>query len=252
MAQKKSKVKAPAKTRSTKKTAPKAAKKTSAKKVAKKTSATKVSAKPKKTQVKTQAKSQTKNQSSKKAAKPAPRTTVKKVINDAMAKVKSVISNVADSMTPSKVGTPAPAIALQATGGKQIDLASLKGKNVVLYFYPKDDTPGCTLEGQDFTRLHKEFKAANTEVFGVSRDSVQSHDKFKAKQNYSIDLLSDSDEKLCNAYGVIKMKNMYGKKVRGIERSTFVLDANGNVAKEWRKVSVPGHAEEVLNFVKSL
>src|SRR5262249_43898001 len=131
-------------------------------------------------------------------------------------------------------------------------LKDLAGKNVVLYFYPKDSTPGCTIEGHDFTRLHDQFKATNTEVFGISRDSMKSHEKFKECESYSIDLLSDEDETACKVFGVIKMKNMYGKKVRGIERSTFVIDSDGRVVKEWRGVKVPGHAEEVLTFIKSL
>ena len=150
------------------------------------------------------------------------------------------------------VGRAAPAMSRPATGGKTISLAQLKGKAVVLYFYPKDATPGCTLEGQDFTRLHEQFRKAGAEVFGVSRDSLKSHENFKANQKYSLDLLSDEDEKLCQAFGVIKMKNMYGRQVRGIERSTFVIDKEGTIKKEWRGVRVPGHAEEVLEFVKSL
>ncbi|NCN95599.1 MAG: peroxiredoxin [Bdellovibrionales bacterium] len=141
---------------------------------------------------------------------------------------------------------------LESTSGKTFKLSESLGKVVVLFFYPKDATPGCTIEGQDFTRLHGEFKSANAEVYGISRDSIKSHEKFKEKQNYSIDLLSDSEEKACRYFGVIKEKNMYGRMVMGIERSTFVIDGSGRLIKEWRKVSVPGHAEEVLNFVKSL
>jgi peroxiredoxin Q/BCP len=141
---------------------------------------------------------------------------------------------------------------LPATGGRTVALSELKGKAVVLYFYPKDATPGCTIEGHDFSRLNNDFRHTNAEVFGISRDSMKSHEKFKEKENYTIDLLSDEDEKACKIFGVIKMKNMYGKQVRGIERSTFVVDREGKVVKEWRGVKVSGHAEEVLEFVKGL
>lgn len=151
-----------------------------------------------------------------------------------------------------RLGKALPKVKAAATGGKEISLADFKGKTVVLYFYPKDATPGCTIEGQDFTRLHKQFQKAGAEVLGISRDTIKSHEKFKEKQNYSFDLLSDEDEAVCNTFGVIKMKNMYGKKVRGIERSTFVIDKTGKLVQEWRGVRVPGHAEEVLEFVKSL
>jgi thioredoxin-dependent peroxiredoxin len=150
------------------------------------------------------------------------------------------------------VGKSLPAFSASATGGKTVTSADLKGRKIVLYFYPKDSTPGCTLEGRDFTRLHKEFSDAGAEVFGISRDSIKSHEKFKEKECYSIDLLSDEDEKLCKIFDVIKMKNMYGRQVRGIERSTFVIDTDGVLKKEWRGVKVAGHAEEVLSFVKSL
>jgi peroxiredoxin Q/BCP len=150
------------------------------------------------------------------------------------------------------VGKTIPAFNLPATGGRAISAKDLKGKKAVIYFYPKDSTPGCTLEGHDFTKLHREFQKENAEVFGVSRDSLKSHEKFKTAQKYSFDLLSDEEEKLCAIFGVIKMKNMYGKQVRGIERSTFVIDADGKLVKEWRGVRVPGHAEEVLEFVRSL
>jgi peroxiredoxin Q/BCP len=145
-----------------------------------------------------------------------------------------------------------PAFKLPATGDKTISLAELKGKNVVLYFYPKDNTPGCTREGQDFRDLNAKFKRANTVVLGVSRDSVKSHEGFKQKQEYNFDLLSDVDEKLCKLFDVIKLKNMYGKQVLGIERSTFLIDAKGVLRREWRKVKVDGHAAEVLEAVKAL
>ncbi len=168
------------------------------------------------------------------------------------AKAKSFVKSKVNIKTATLVGQIMPAFSAAATGGKTITMESLKGKKVVLYFYPKDATHGCTIEGSDFTRLHKAFKAAGAEVFGISRDTLKSHENFKSKQKYSIDLLSDSDEKLCQSFGVIKMKNMYGKKVRGIERSTFVIDKDGVLKKEWRGVKVPGHADEVLAFVKSL
>ena len=140
----------------------------------------------------------------------------------------------------------------ESTGDKKIRLKELRGSNVVIYFYPKDATPGCTLEGQDFRDLHGRFKRQKTVVLGVSRDSVASHEKFKAKQNFPFDLLSDPDEKLCRQFDVIREKNMYGRKVMGIERSTFLIDADGKLRAEWRKVKVKGHAEEVLEAAKEL
>jgi len=131
-------------------------------------------------------------------------------------------------------------------------LSEHAGHPVVLYFYPKDNTPGCTTEGTQFRDLYPRFEKLGAVVAGVSRDSLKSHENFKAKMGFPFPLLSDSDEALCTQFGVIKMKNMYGKKVRGIERSTFVVDKAGNLAREWRAVKVPGHAEEVLEFVKAL
>ncbi len=142
-------------------------------------------------------------------------------------------------------------VSLSSTGGS-FRISDQRGKLLVLYFYPKDNTPGCTAEGADFRDRHAAFRKAGAEVFGVSRDSLKSHEGFKAKMQFPFELVSDPDEALCQAFGVIKMKNMYGKKVRGIERSTFVLGRDGAVAREWRGVKVPGHAEEVLNFVKTL
>ena len=141
---------------------------------------------------------------------------------------------------------------LPSTGGGTFKLADQRGKTLVVYFYPKDNTPGCTLEGVDFRDRYAAFAKAGAEVVGVSRDSVKSHEGFKAKMKFPFALLSDADEKACTLFGVMKMKNMYGKKVRGIERSTFVLDGEGAIAREWRGVKVPGHVEEVLNFVKAL
>jgi peroxiredoxin Q/BCP len=141
---------------------------------------------------------------------------------------------------------------LPSTGGGAFQLSEHRGKKLVLYFYPKDNTPGCTVEGADFRDRHREFARAGAAVVGVSRDSLKSHENFKAKMKFPSELLSDADEKVCTQFGVMKLKNMYGKKVRGIERSTFVLTGEGAIAREWRGVKVPGHAEEVLNFVKTL
>jgi thioredoxin-dependent peroxiredoxin len=147
---------------------------------------------------------------------------------------------------------PVPDFSLPATGGDSVTLSSLRGKNVVLYFYPKDNTPGCTTEGQDFTALADQFDQANTVIYGISRDSLKSHEGFKAKLCMPFELLSDADEAVCNLFGVIKMKNMYGKQVRGIERSTFVIDHKGVLRREWRGVKVADHAQEVLDFVNTL
>lgn len=147
---------------------------------------------------------------------------------------------------------PAPDFELPATGGKTFRLSSAKGKNLVLYFYPKDNTPGCTTEGQQFRDLHPQFAKLGCEIYGISRDSMRSHENFKAKMNFPFELLSDVEETACRVFDVIRMKNLYGKKVRGIERSTFVLDARGVVCGEWRGVKVAGHAGEVLEFVKTL
>ena len=139
-----------------------------------------------------------------------------------------------------------------ATGDKTVRLKDLRGRNVVLYFYPKDSTPGCTTEGQDFRDLHTKFKRQKTVILGVSRDSIASHEKFKAKQCFPFDLLSDIDEKVCKQFDIIKEKNMYGRKVMGIERGTFLIDADGKLQREWRKVKVKGHVEEVLNAARAL
>lgn len=156
-------------------------------------------------------------------------------------------------MTAPAIGKPAPDFTLKATGDQTISLGDFKGqKQVVLYFYPKDNTPGCTTEGQDFRDHIQDFEAANTVILGVSRDSVKTHENFKAKQGFPFDLLSDPDEIACKAYDVIKEKNMYGRKSMGIERSTFLIDAAGNLQKEWRKVKVKGHVEEVLEAAQTL
>ena len=139
-----------------------------------------------------------------------------------------------------------------ATGDKKIKLKDLRGQNVVIYFYPKDSTPGCTQEGIDFRDLHSKFRRQKTVILGVSRDSIASHEKFKAKQGFPFDLISDPDEKLCKKFDVIKQKTLYGRKFLGIERSTFLLDSAGKLRREWRKVKVKGHADEVLDAVKAL
>jgi len=150
------------------------------------------------------------------------------------------------------VGKAVPDFELPATGDKTIKLSGLKGKNVVLYFYPKDSTPGCTKEGQDFRDNTAKLKRRNTVVLGVSRDSIKSHENFKEKQCFPFDLLSDRDEKLCKLFDVIKQKNMYGKQVMGIERSTFLIDSKGVLKKEWRGVKVDGHVDEVLEAIKTI
>lgn len=141
---------------------------------------------------------------------------------------------------------------LAATGDKSISLAELKGKNIVLYFYPKDSTPGCTTEGQDFRDAKTKFSRQNCIILGVSRDSIKSHEKFREKQSFNFDLLSDEDESLCQLFDVLKLKNLYGKKFIGIERSTFLIDDCGMLVQEWRKVKVKGHVAEVLDAVKEL
>jgi thioredoxin-dependent peroxiredoxin len=139
-----------------------------------------------------------------------------------------------------------------ASTGGEFHLKSQRGKTVVLYFYPKDNTPGCTTEGSDFARSHAKFVKAGAVVAGISRDSLKSHEGFKAKMKFPFDLISDPEEALCNQFGVMKMKNMYGKQVRGIERSTFVIDPTGKLAREWRGVKVANHVDEVLACVQTL
>lgn len=141
---------------------------------------------------------------------------------------------------------------LPATGGQNFTLSAARGKHLVIYFYPKDNTPGCTTEAQQFRDLYAEFQKANCEVVGVSRDSIKSHENFKAKFTLPFELLSDAEETVCNQFGVMKQKMMYGKQVRGIERSTFVIDKNGALRREWRGLKADGHAQEVLDFVNSL
>ena len=150
------------------------------------------------------------------------------------------------------VNQPVPHFTAQATGGQVVDSSALKGKNLVLYFYPKDSTPGCTTEGQNFRDLYPEFEKANTLVFGVSMDGLKSHENFKTKQCFPFDLISDGDETLCKLFDVIKLKKMYGKEFMGIERSTFLIDAEGVLRQEWRKVKVEGHAQAVLEAAQAL
>ena len=138
---------------------------------------------------------------------------------------------------------------LPGTSGTEFSLSNFLGKTVVLYFYPRDSTPGCTNEGIDFTNLYGDFKKKNVEIFGISRDSINSHEKFKKKYSFPFELLSDSEEVACALFDVIKMKNMYGKQVQGIERSTFLIDPEGILIKEWRGLKVPGHADEVLSSI---
>lgn len=148
--------------------------------------------------------------------------------------------------------TPVSDFELPATGPTPFRLSAQRGKTVVLYFYPKDSTPGCTTEAQQFRDLHADFLAAGSVLAGVSRDSLRSHENFKTKQALPFELISDTDETLCQRFGVIKEKKLYGKLVRGIERSTFVIDAHGILRREWRGIKVPGHAQEVLDYVRTL
>ena len=147
---------------------------------------------------------------------------------------------------------PIPDFELPSTGGKSFKLSDYRGKTLIIYFYPKDATPGCTAQGQQFRDAYAGLRAAGAEIFGISRDSLKSHENFKAKFSFPFELLSDADEIACGLFDVIKQKNMYGKQVRGIERSTFVIDADGVLVREWRKVKVDGHVAEVLSFVQSL
>ncbi len=151
-----------------------------------------------------------------------------------------------------KIGAKLPNLNMQATGEQTINLAKIKGKNVVVYFYPKDSTPGCTTEGQDFRDRIKQFEALNCVIFGVSRDSIKSHEKFKEKQEFPFELLSDPEEKLCKKFDVIKLKKLYGKEYLGIERSTFLFNEEGKLTNEWRKLRVKGHVEEVLQTLEQL
>jgi thioredoxin-dependent peroxiredoxin len=155
-------------------------------------------------------------------------------------------------MSKVSIGKKIPDFKVAATGDQTVKLSDLKGHNVVLYFYPKDSTPGCTTEGQNFRDNIRSFSSRKTKIYGISRDTIKSHEKFKASQCFPFDLLCDEDEKLCTLFDVIKEKNMYGKKVMGIERSTFLIDDKGVLRKEWRKVKVDGHVDEVLEAVREL
>ena len=151
-----------------------------------------------------------------------------------------------------KPGKKVPDIELHITGDKRVSLSDYAGKPLVLYFYPKASTPGCTREGLDFSAAINKFRRQSCAILGASRDSLKAQENFKAKQEFPFDLVSDKEEALCNLFDVIKMKNMYGKQVRGIERSTFLIDPDGKLAREWRGVKVPGHVDEVLDAVKEL
>jgi len=155
-------------------------------------------------------------------------------------------------MSGIKVGSKVQNFSLEGTSNLQFNLNDFMGKNIIIYFYPKDSTPGCTNESIDFKDLYESFKNLNTEIFGVSRDSLKSHENFKAKYNFPFELLSDPDEEVCKLFDVIKMKNMYGKQVRGIERSTFIINCQGELIQEWRGVKVNGHVVEVLDFIKNI
>ncbi|WP_372719359.1 peroxiredoxin [Immundisolibacter sp.] len=155
-------------------------------------------------------------------------------------------------MPEPKIGAPAPDFSLPASGDRIVSLGALRGKSIVLYFYPKDSTPGCTLESQDFQRLSGDFAKLGAVILGVSRDSTASHDRFRAKFGLGFDLLADTDEIVCRQYDVIREKNMYGRKVMGVERSTFLIDASGVLREAWRKVKAKGHAAAVLEHLRTL
>lgn len=220
-------------------------------KKATKPAAKKAKATTKKSTLKSAAKTKTaatkKKAAPKKAApKKAPTTTWKAVTKNVTGTMAQAV-NVARAV----LGKPVPNFEVAGTGGKRLTLEGLKGRAVVLYFYPKDATPGCTIQGHEFTKLHDDFKNLGVDIYGVSRDSLASHEKFKTNECYSIDLLSDDKGELCSMFDVIKDKNMYGKMVQGIERSTFLIDADGNLVKEWRGVKAQGHAQEVLDWVRT-
>lgn len=156
-------------------------------------------------------------------------------------------------MSTLQVSKPVKDFTVAVTGDPNtIKLSDFKGKNVVIYFYPKDNTPGCTTEGQNFRDLYSEFQQTNTVIFGVSRESIKSHENFKAKQEFPFELISDPEEELCKLFDVIKLKKLYGKEYMGIDRSTFLIDKEGILRQEWRKVKVDGHAEEVLKAAQAL
>jgi peroxiredoxin Q/BCP len=155
-------------------------------------------------------------------------------------------------MSAPQIGDKVPDFSLPATGGKTLSLSDFAGRWLVLYFYPKDSTPGCTREGQDFRDHYADFQAQDCDILGVSRDSLKRHENFKAKYEFPFDLLSDEEETLCRAFDVIRKKKLYGKEFMGIERSTFLIDGDGILRREWRKVKVPGHVQEVLAALREL
>lgn len=154
-------------------------------------------------------------------------------------------------MSKIEINSPVPELTLEGTNNTTFSISNYVGKNLVIYFYPKDSTPGCTNESIDFKDNYDIFQKLNTEIFGISRDSLKSHEKFKAKYSFPFELLSDTDEIACNLFDVIKMKNMYGKKVRGIERSTFLINTEGKLIDEWRGVKVNGHVQELIEFLQN-
>ena len=154
-------------------------------------------------------------------------------------------------MSKIEINSPVPELTLEGTNNTTFSINNYVGKNLVIYFYPKDSTPGCTNESIDFKDNYDIFQKLNTEIFGISRDSLKSHEKFKAKYSFPLELLSDADEIACNLFDVIKMKNMYGKKVRGIERSTFLINTEGKLINEWRGVKVNGHVQELIEFLQN-
>ena len=154
-------------------------------------------------------------------------------------------------MNKIEINSPVPELTLEGTNNTTFSISNYVGKNLVIYFYPKDSTPGCTNESIDFKDNYDIFQKLNTEIFGISRDSLKSHEKFKAKYSFPFELLSDADEIACNLFDVIKMKNMYGKKVRGIERSTFLINTEGKLIDEWRGVKVNGHVQELIEFLQN-
>jgi peroxiredoxin Q/BCP len=200
-----------------------------------------------KTKPKTKAKKKTKAKSVLKKTKKAVRSKPSKPKKKPAVKAKAKAPAKAKAAAPVSAPQTLPDMTVQTTNGGQVRLADLKGKNVVLYFYPKDDTPGCTIEGCDIRDRYPQFQQSDTVVFGVSRDSVDSHEKFKAKFGFPFELISDPDEKLCRAFGVIQKKSLYGKEYMGIDRSTFVFGKDGKLRKEFRSVKVEGHANEILN-----
>ena len=189
----------------------------------------------------------------KSAAKAAVSSAAKAAVKTKAKKIPKVVSSMKEKLknTAPILGETVPSFKLPSTAG-DFDLSALRGKKVILYFYPKDSTPGCTIEGKEFSDHISEFKSLGAEVFGISRDSLKSHDNFKCKMNFHFELLSDQSETACQLFDVIKEKNMYGRKVMGIERSTFVVDEDGKLAAEWRQVKAEGHAKLVLEKIKSL